>query len=148
MGVTNHIEKPNWQVVATAETLSVLYKYTVLEQGCGGACAGSPSVEQDGHTTKREGFVNAMNEKTPPVPAGLEGARKIAEGVAGIFSAIEALGIEDPEVKSLCQVGAALTQNLSNELEVEQEEKKRRPYLRAIPVINVFNADDSLEGER
>lgn len=47
---------------------------------------------------------------------GLEEAKKIAEGVAGIFSAMQALGVSDPEVESLCQVGAALSQNLSNEL--------------------------------
>lgn len=103
-----------------------------------------------GQTTKSEGYVNAMNESsTPPVPAGLDSARKIAEGVAGIFSAIEALGVEDPEVASLCQVGAALTQNLSNELDVAQEERaqeRMRTRLRAVPVINFFNADDSLEG--
>lgn len=95
--------------------------------------------------------MNAMSSSTEPVPVGLEGARKIAEGVAGIFSAIEALGVDDPEVASLCHVGAALTQNLSNELEVaheESEKERARPRLRAVPVIDVFNADDSLEGER
>lgn len=91
--------------------------------------------------------MNAMNSSTEPIPVGIEGARKIAEGVAGIFSAIEALGVADPEVASLCHVGAALTQNLSNELEVAQEERAR-PRLRAVPVIDAFNADDSLEGER
>lgn len=92
--------------------------------------------------------MNAMNERsTPPVPAGLEGARKIAEGVAGIFSALQALGVDDQEVERLCQVGAALTQNLSNELEIAQEERAARPQLRAVPVVSFFNADDSLEGE-
>ncbi|MEN7527044.1 hypothetical protein [Cupriavidus sp. DL-D2] len=91
--------------------------------------------------------MNAMNQGMTPAPAGLEGARKIAEGVAGIFSAIQALGIDDPEVESLCQVGAALTLNLSNELEVAEKEEKTRPRLRAVPVVNFFNADDSLEGE-
>ncbi|SCU75498.1 hypothetical protein CNECB9_2370072 [Cupriavidus necator] len=61
---------------------------------------------------------------------GLEEARKIAEGVAGIFSAMQALGVSDPEVESLCQVGVALSQNLSNELEVAAAEGLRR-----IPVV-------------
>lgn len=56
----------------------------------------------------------------------------MAEGVAGIFSAIQALGVSDPEVESLCQVGAALTQNLSNELEVAGEGTER---FRRIPVV-------------
>lgn len=90
--------------------------------------------------------MNARNSSASPA-AGLEDAKKIAEGVAGIFSALEALGVDDPEVRSLCQVGAALTHNLSNELEVAQAERASRPYLRAVPVINFFNADDSLEGE-
>lgn len=60
---------------------------------------------------------------------GLDEAKKMAEGVAGIFSALQALGVTDPEVESLCQVGAALTQNLNNELEVA----KTAPRLRRIP---------------
>ena len=64
---------------------------------------------------------------------GLEEAKKIAEGVAGIFSAMQALGVSDPEVESLCQVGAALAQNLSNELEVAVTRQVRH-----IPVIGVI----------
>lgn len=90
--------------------------------------------------------MNAQNNNSALPGAGLEEARKIAEGVAGIFSALQALGVDDPEVRSLCQVGAALTHNLSNELEVAQAEKAR-PRLRAVPVIDFFNAADSLEGE-
>lgn len=61
---------------------------------------------------------------------GLEEAKKMAEGVAGIFSALQALGVSDPEVESLCLVGAALTQNLNNELEVAVMEPFRK-----IPVV-------------
>ncbi|SOY56886.1 hypothetical protein [Cupriavidus taiwanensis] len=63
---------------------------------------------------------------------GLEEAKRIAEGVAGIFSAMQALCVSDPEVESLCQVGVALSQNLNNELEVAAAEGK---IVRRIPVI-------------
>ncbi len=65
---------------------------------------------------------------------GIEEAKKMAEGVAGIFSAIQALGVTDPEVESLCQVGAALTQNLNNEL----DSAKAEPRLRRVPVIGTI----------
>ncbi|NOV25871.1 hypothetical protein E5S69_20420 [Cupriavidus necator] len=65
---------------------------------------------------------------------GIEEAKKMAEGVAGIFSAIQALGVTDPEVESLCQVGAALTQNLNNELDAAKAE----PRLRRVPVIGTI----------
>lgn len=78
-------------------------------------------------------------------PGGLDDARKIVEGVAGVFSALRALSVQDPEVESLCQVGAALTQNLSNELETAVESAPR--HLRSVPVMGSFDAADSLEGE-
>lgn len=89
--------------------------------------------------------MNARNSSASPA-AGLEDAKKIADGVAGIFSALEALGVDDPEVRSLCQVGAALTHNLSNELETAIDGKTPR-HLRAVPVVGSFNACDSMEGE-